>query len=94
MARQSGSGLRFEQRMSDLEALMWNIEKDPWLNPNGGGVMVYDRPLDSALLRRAFAYATAEIPASVNGLCPASDGSPLRGGSPIRSSTSTTTYAT
>jgi WS/DGAT/MGAT family acyltransferase len=62
MAKQSGSGLRFEQRMSDLEALMWNIEKDPWLNPNGGGVMVYDRPLDPALLRRAFAHATAEIP--------------------------------
>jgi diacylglycerol O-acyltransferase / wax synthase len=62
MAKQSASGLRFEQRMSDLEALMWNIEKDPWLNPNGGGVMVYDRPLDPAILRRAFANAVAEIP--------------------------------
>jgi len=61
MAKQSGTGLHFEQRMSDLEALMWNIEKDPWLNPNGGAVMVYDRPLDPALLRREFAYATAEI---------------------------------
>ena len=27
--------LGFEARMSDAEALMWNLEKDPWLNPNG-----------------------------------------------------------
>jgi hypothetical protein len=62
MAEQTGRGLRFEQRMSDLEALMWNIEKDPRLNPSGGAVMVYDRPLDAALLRSAFALADAEIP--------------------------------
>ena len=29
---------RFERRMSDAEALMWNVEKDPWLNPSGGDV--------------------------------------------------------
>ena len=28
--------MRFKDRMSDHEALMWNIEKDPWLNPSGG----------------------------------------------------------
>ena len=31
---------RFEQRMTDAEALMWNVEKDPWLNPNGGVLVI------------------------------------------------------
>ena len=29
---------RFSDRMSDAEALMWNVEKDPWLNPSGGAL--------------------------------------------------------
>ena len=37
---------RFERRMSDSEALMWNVEKDPWLNPNGASVSVLDQPVD------------------------------------------------
>ena len=37
---------RFEQRMSDAEALMWNVEKDPWLNPSGGSLIMLDGPLD------------------------------------------------
>jgi hypothetical protein len=32
--------------MSDAEALMWNVEKDPWLNPSGGMVSICDRPID------------------------------------------------
>ncbi len=44
---------RFERRMSDAEALMWNVEKDPWLNPSGGTLILLDRraeprPLPSA----------------------------------------------
>ena len=28
----------FEDRMTEHEALMWNIEKDPWLNPSGASL--------------------------------------------------------
>ena len=38
--------MRFSDRMSDHEALMWSIEKDPWLNPNGASLTILDRPLD------------------------------------------------
>ncbi len=53
---------RFEQRMSDAEALMWNVEKDPWLNPNGGMVTILDRPIDVDQLRHRLAYAVDRIP--------------------------------
>jgi len=33
-------------RMSEQEALMWNVEKDPWLNPNGGAISIYDKPIN------------------------------------------------
>jgi len=54
--------MRFEQRMSDHEALMWNIEKDPWLNPNGGAVVILDRPIDTPQFVRRIRYAVAETP--------------------------------
>ncbi|MDH3678905.1 MAG: WS/DGAT domain-containing protein [Acidimicrobiia bacterium] len=53
---------RFERKMSDAEALMWNIEKDPWLNPNGAMVTILDRPIDVEQLRRRVAYAISKIP--------------------------------
>ena len=43
--------LRFEQKMTDAEALMWNIEKDPWLSPNGAMISILDRPLDPDMFR-------------------------------------------
>ena len=45
---------RFERKMSDAEALMWNVEKDPWLNPSGASLTVLDGKLAEAapLLRR------------------------------------------
>ena len=33
-------------RMSEHEALMWAIEKDPWLNPSGAAIALLDRPVD------------------------------------------------
>jgi diacylglycerol O-acyltransferase / wax synthase len=54
--------LRFERRMSDAEALMWNVEKDPWLNPNGGMVTFLDRALDIDQFRHRMRYAVAKIP--------------------------------
>ncbi len=53
--------LHFERRMSDAEALMWNVEKDPWLNPSGATVTIVDRPIDAALFRRRICVAVANI---------------------------------
>ena len=51
-------------RMSEHEALMWNIEKDPWLNPSGASVVLLDRPLDMDRFRqtlRAGVYPAEQI---------------------------------
>ena len=53
---------RFERRMSDAEALMWNIEKDPWLNPSGGSLLLLDRPLDVDHFRAQIAATVAAVP--------------------------------
>ncbi len=49
-------------RMSSQEALMWNVEKDPWLNPSGAGLFVFDQPLDVDLLRSRMRNAVAGLP--------------------------------
>ena len=49
-------------RMSEHEALMWNIEKDPWLNPSGGALFVFDRPIDVDRLRARMRVAVSELP--------------------------------
>jgi diacylglycerol O-acyltransferase / wax synthase len=54
--------LRFERKMSDAEALMWTVEKDPWLNPNGASVSVVDRPIDFDRIRSRIAYGVAMVP--------------------------------
>lgn len=54
--------LRFERKMSDAEALMWNVEKDPWMNPSGGVVTILDRPLDIDAFRARIRQSVAEIP--------------------------------
>lgn len=51
-----------DDHMSDMEAMMWNVERDPWLDPNGGGVAVYDQPLDFDHFRRSVRRAVAEVP--------------------------------
>ena len=43
--------LRFDAKMSDAEALMWTIEKDPWLNPSGAMVSVLNQPLNFEAFR-------------------------------------------
>ncbi len=53
---------RFERRMTDAEALMWNVEKDPWLNPNGGVLVICDRPIDPVDFERRIAFAVAQVP--------------------------------
>ncbi|MEO5899953.1 MAG: wax ester/triacylglycerol synthase domain-containing protein [Ilumatobacteraceae bacterium] len=53
---------RFERRMSDAEALMWNVEKDPWLNPSGGSLIILDRPPDIDHFRKQLAATVADVP--------------------------------
>jgi diacylglycerol O-acyltransferase / wax synthase len=62
MADRRTRELRFERKMSDAEALMWNIEKDPWMNPSGGVVTILDRPVDIDLFRARIRKAVADIP--------------------------------
>lgn len=49
-------------RMSEHEALMWSIEKDPWLNPNGASLVVLDQPADLAHFTRQLRAGAARTP--------------------------------
>ena len=62
MAEPRERELRFERRMSDAEALMWNVEKDPWLNPSGASIAVLDGPIDIDLFRQKVIHAISKIP--------------------------------
>lgn len=54
--------LLFDNKMSDAEALMWNVEKDPWLNPSGAMVAILDAPLDFEKYRNRIMQAVAHVP--------------------------------
>lgn len=54
--------LSFERHMSDQEALMWNIEKDPWLNPSGAALTILDQPPDRDLLVAKIRHGLSRIP--------------------------------
>lgn len=49
-------------RMSEHEALMWNIEKDPWMNPSGASLTILDKPADFDYLRRTLRFAITHMP--------------------------------
>jgi len=51
-----------DDHLSDMEAMMWNVERDPWLDPNGGGIAIYDRQLDIDVFRRSVKRAAADVP--------------------------------
>jgi WS/DGAT/MGAT family acyltransferase len=53
---------RFDRRMSPGEALMWNVEKDPWLNPSGASVSLLDGQIDFEELERWLRAAAAALP--------------------------------
>ena len=54
--------LGFERRMSDQEALMWNIEKDPWLNPSGAALSILDRPVDMDYMLAKVRFGLSRVP--------------------------------
>jgi WS/DGAT/MGAT family acyltransferase len=53
---------RFEAHMSDADALMWNIEKDPLLRSTIVALLVLDREPDWPVLRERIEQATWLIP--------------------------------
>lgn len=52
----------FEPRMSDADALMWNIEKDPLLRSTITTVLLFDRPLDPERFRRRMDRVSRLVP--------------------------------
>jgi diacylglycerol O-acyltransferase / wax synthase len=54
--------LRFERRMSDAEALMWTIEKDPALRSSFLQLTLLDRPPDFPRFRRRMERAVKVLP--------------------------------
>lgn len=51
-----------DRRMSDAEALMWKLEKDPYLSSNVGTITILDRPPDFERLNERMEQALAKIP--------------------------------
>src|SRR5947208_15052001 len=54
--------VRFERRMSDAEAIMWTIEKDPAMRSSFLQVTLLDRPPDFDRLRRRMEQAVKVLP--------------------------------
>ena len=54
--------LEYDDRMSDADALMWTIEKDPLLRSTIVTVMVFDQPIDRARLRLRLDRVSRVVP--------------------------------
>jgi WS/DGAT/MGAT family acyltransferase len=54
--------MRAGRRMTDVEALMWNLEKDPHLSASIANVTILDRAPDRARLRSRLDRAVAVVP--------------------------------
>src|SRR5215216_3903809 len=54
--------LRFDRHMSDSEALMWNMEKDPALSSWFAAVTILEGDIDFEKFRPKLAQGVADIP--------------------------------
>lgn len=54
--------LEIDGHMSDVEALMWNLEKDPHLSSTFANITLFDVPLDFERLRARLLVATRAVP--------------------------------
>ncbi len=54
--------MRNDRRMTDVEALMWNLEKDPHLSASIANITVFDVPPDPGRLRARLERAVAMVP--------------------------------
>ena len=61
MAEYGERQAQFADQMSDVEALMWNVEKDPWLSSTMATVVITDQPVDPVRLHRRLASGAASI---------------------------------
>jgi WS/DGAT/MGAT family acyltransferase len=57
-----GPVMQFHHRMSDADALMWSIEKDPMLRSTITSVAMLEGTLDTARLRQLFERASRVVP--------------------------------
>jgi len=62
MSEHESRGPRFDKHMSDEDALMWLVEKDPILRSTIVAVAMFDRPPDFDRLRARIDRATSLIP--------------------------------
>ena len=62
MASDGGAEMQYENRMSDADALMWNIEKDPMLRSTITMVVFLDGELGRAEVCRAFDRLSRAVP--------------------------------
>ncbi len=68
--------MRWQNQMSDSEALMWRLEKDPHLTSTFGAVIVLDRAPDFAALRRRFEHTAGNVARLRQRVLPAAGGLP------------------
>jgi diacylglycerol O-acyltransferase / wax synthase len=54
--------LQFDRRMSDAEAAMWRLEKDPYLSSTFANVTILDRPVDVDRFVRRMEHAAHHVP--------------------------------
>ena len=54
--------MRDDRRMTDVEALMWNLEKDPHLSSSIANVTLLDQAPDRERLRNRLLRATGQVP--------------------------------
>ncbi|MFM8484548.1 MAG: wax ester/triacylglycerol synthase domain-containing protein, partial [Actinomycetota bacterium] len=54
--------IRFDHKMSDAEALMWRLDKDPYLSSAFANISILDRAPDIDRLRRRMERAALAIP--------------------------------
>ncbi len=54
--------VRNDRRMTDVEAMMWNVEKDPYLSSTFGSITVLASPPDFVRLRRRLLRMVQRIP--------------------------------
>jgi diacylglycerol O-acyltransferase len=54
--------MRADRRMTDVEAMMWNLEKDPHLSASIANITILDRPPDLDRLRSRLEQATRTVP--------------------------------
>ncbi|MFZ6004823.1 MAG: wax ester/triacylglycerol synthase family O-acyltransferase [Actinomycetota bacterium] len=54
--------MRADRRMTDVEALMWNLEKDPHLSASIANITILDRMPDMGRLRERLEHAVVMVP--------------------------------